>query len=294
MHIPVLQDEVIKYLDPKANENFVDCTIGNGGHSTAILERTAPKGRLLGIDLDKEQIKNLESKTEHYGKRVVLANDNYANLEKIVNEKRFKNISGILIDLGFSSRHVDESGRGFTFSKNEPLDMRYDQKNPLTAEKILNYWSQTEIEKILREFGQEQFAKQIAEGIIQARRIVAIKNTFQLKGIIERSVPGWYRHGKVNFSTKTFQAIRVAVNGELENLKLVLPQSIKVLKKGGKIVVISFHSLEDGVVKDFLKNQDKIGRISILTKKPVQPGRQEIIINPRSRSAKLRAAKKNE
>ncbi|MFH1036509.1 MAG: 16S rRNA (cytosine(1402)-N(4))-methyltransferase RsmH [Patescibacteria group bacterium] len=293
-HIPVLQKEVIEYLDPKPNENFIDCTVGGGGHASAILERTGPKGKLLGIDWDAGQIKNLKPKFKNFGKRTVLINDNYANLKKIVSGQKFGKASGILLDLGFSSWHMEESERGFSFSKREPLDMRYDLQNPLTAEKIINYWSEADLEKIFREYGEEQFSKQIAKSVIDARRVITIENTLQLVEIIKKAVPAGYQHGKIHFATKTFQALRIAVNGELDNLEKVLPQILEILKTKGRIVIISFHSLEDRIVKNFYNNQAKEGLLEILTKKPVQPGNEEITINPRARSAKLRAAQKNE
>lgn len=289
MHISVLQKEVIEYLDPKENENFIDCTIGNGGHASEILKKNGFKGKLLGIDRDKEQIKGLESKLKIFGSRVQLVNDNYANLQEIVKSSNFKNISGILLDLGFSSWHVDQSKRGFTFLKNEDLDMRYDSENQKTAAKILNYSSEADIEKTLREFGEENYSRQIAKEIVLARKIKPVEKTFQLVEIIRRAVPKAYQHTKTNFATKTFQALRIAVNDELSNLEKVLPQAIDLLEKGGRMVIISFHSLEDALVKNFLKNESQA---EVLTKKPVIPGRQEIIINPRARSAKLRAIKK--
>jgi 16S rRNA (cytosine1402-N4)-methyltransferase len=293
-HIPVLLKETIEHLNPKKNENFIDCTADGGGHATAILERTGPGGKLLAIDLDEEMVANLKKKSQAgiYKNRMTVAKGNFADLKKIVQENKFRKVSGILLDLGFSSYHVDESGRGFSFLKNEPLDMRYDQKSQLTAEKIVNYWSEIDIERILREYGEERFSRQIAAGIVEARKVVEIKNTFQLVNIIKKSVPGGYQDGKINFATKTFQAIRMAVNGELDNLERVLPQTVEALDKGGRLAVISFHSLEDRIVKNFLKIESRDGKLSILTKKPIQAGREEIIFNPRSRSAKLRAAEK--
>jgi 16S rRNA (cytosine1402-N4)-methyltransferase len=291
MHIPVLRKEIIEYLDPKPNENFIDCTVGNGGHAAEILEKTAPEGKLLGIDMDGSQIKNLESKIKIYKNRLILVNDNYANLEEVA-KGRIKKVSGILLDLGFSSWHVDESKRGFSFLKNEPLDMRYSENSQLTAEKILDYWSESDIEKILREYGEEQFSKQIAEGIIEARKVIRIKKTFQLTEIVRKSVPGWYAGKKIHFATKTFQALRMAVNGELVNLEKVLPPAVEILKEGGRLAIISFHSLEDRIVKNFFRDKEKEGLLKILTKKPVQPAKEEIIFNNRSRSAKLRVAEK--
>ncbi len=295
MHIPVLQKEVLEVLNPRPNQNFIDCTLGGGGHALAILEKTAPKGKLLGIDWDKTQISSFAKTTEdkeNFKGRVLLVNDNFANLEKIVKENKFKKVSGILLDLGFSSWHIEESGRGFRFSKKEPLDMRYDVNSPLTAEKILNYWSELDLERILREYGEETFSKEIAKGIIEARKLVQIKNTLQLVGIIERFVAPRYRRQKIHFATRTFQALRIAVNYELDNLKKVLPRALEALEKGGRLVIISFHSLEDGIVKNFFGIGEERGSLKILTKKPVIPGKEEIINNSRARSAKLRAAEK--
>lgn len=292
MHIPVLQGEVIKYLEPKANENFIDCTAGSGGHAKAILDKTAPAGKILAIDIDEEQVKNLKCQFKGYKNRVMVENDNYVNLKEIVARNKFKKVSGILFDLGFSSFHIDDSKRGFTFSKKEPLDMRYDLRNQNTAEKIVNYWSQVEIEKMLRQYGQEAFSQQIAKEIVNARRVLKITNTLQLVEIIKRAVPAGYRQEKIHFATKTFQALRMAVNCEPDNLKRVLPQAMEVLDGGGRLAVISFHSLEDGTVKNFFKTEADLKKAEIINKKPIQPDLQEIAANPRSRSAKLRVIRK--
>jgi len=188
-----------------------------------------------------------------------------------------------------SSWHLEESGRGFSFLKNEPLDMRYSPQNPLTAEKIVNYWSKSEMEKILREYGEERFAKKIAEKIIEARQSKPIKTTSQLVEIIKKAVLSRYRHQKIHFATRTFQALRITVNDELNNLEKALPQTLEILKPGGRLVVISFHSLEDRIVKNFYRDSSP-EKLKILTKKPIRPTPEEIKINPRSRSAKLRAA----
>jgi len=301
MHIPVLQKEVIQYLSPKPNENFIDCTIGEAGHTLAILEKTAPKGKILGIDADPEQIENCKLKIGNLKKRITLVCDNYANLREIVKKYKFRPIQGILFDLGMSSWHLEQSKRGFSFQRNEPLDMRYNPENPLTAEKIVNLWSKSEIEKILREYGEERFAERIAQEIINQRKIKPIKRTFQLVEIIKKATPRWYQHprtrtssvwrrGRISPATRTFQALRIAVNAELENLKKVLPQTLEVLKPGGRLVIISFHSLEDRIVKNFFKEEKNL---KILTKKPLGPTLSEIKINPRSRSAKLRACSKH-
>ena len=294
VHIPVLQKEVIKYLEPKPNENFIDCTINGGGHALAILEETAPKGRLLGIDWDKNQILNLKSQfpTTKFGSRLILVCDNFVNLKEIVKKQNFKQVQGIIFDLGLSSWHLEKSGRGFSFLRNEPLDMRYNPENPLTAEKIVNYWSEPEIERILKEYGEERYARKIAKEIVKERKLKPIKTTQRLVTIIRNSIPLKYQHFKIHFATRTFQALRIAVNSELENLKIVLPQTLEILKKGGRLVIISFHSLEDRIVKNFFRERFLEGKLEILTKKPIIPNKKEIKINPRSRSAKLRAIKK--
>lgn len=315
MHIPVLQKEVIEYLDPKPDENFIDCTINGGGHSLAILEKTEPKGKILGIDWDEEVIRHFREniKKPEIKERLELVCDNFANLKEIIEKNKFKSVSGILFDLGFSSWHLGESGRGFSFLRNEPLDMRYNSSaaGQVTAEKIINSYSEPEIKKILEEYGEEKFAGKISKRIIETRKIKPIETTFQLVEIIKKSVPKNYEMGRLNPATRTFQALRIAVNNELENLKKALPQALEILEPHGKLVVISFHSLEDRIVKNFFressqtplevngssdkhkKNKPLTGQknhLKILTKKPITPSEEEIKINPRARSSKLRAA----
>ncbi len=304
-HIPVLQKEVIQYLAPEPNENFIDGTIGEGGHTLALLEKNGPKGKVLGIDADPEIIKNTKYYIQNtpYKKRIILVCDNFVNLREITKKEGFHSVSGILFDLGMSSWHLETSNRGFSFLRNEPLDMRYNPQNPLTAEKILNFWSETEIEKILKEFGEERFAQIIAKGIVKERRINPIKTTSYLVKIIEKVIPNRYKHQRIHFATRTFQALRIAVNDELNNLEKALPQAMEILNRNGRLVVISFHSLEDRIVKNFYRGRVEgpaeggrvVGGLSsvdlkILTKKPIGPTKEEIKINPRSRSAKLRAA----
>ena len=294
VHIPVLQKEVLEYLNPKPNENFIDATIGNAGHTLTILERNIPAGKVLGIDADPEIIKNTKYSIQNtvYKNRVILVCDNFANLKEIVKQEKFKSVQGILFDLGMSSWHLEESGRGFSFLKNESLDMRYNPRNPLTAARIVNYYSSQEIEKILKDYGEERFAKKIAQKIIEIRKIKPIETTSQLAEIVKSATPHWYHRKKIHPATRTFQAIRIAVNDELNNLRKTLPQTIEILKPGGRLVVISFHSLEDRIIKNFLKEKAKENILKILTKKPINPSLGEIKINPRSRSAKLRAAQK--
>lgn len=286
MHIPVLQKEVILYLAPQKNKNMIDATLGAGGHTTAILEKNGPKGKVLALDADKLALSKTGFKKE---KRVTVIHENFAHLQETVKKEKFRPVHGILFDLGFSTDQIEQSGRGFTFRKDEPLDMRYDTASPTTAEKILNYWSKQDLEKILKEYGEEQFAKQIAKAITKARSQKHIARTFQLTKIIQDAVPTWYSKRKLHAATKTFQALRIAVNQELENIERALPQAAAVLEPKGRVVVISFHSLEDRIVKRFFATEPSL---TPTTKKPVVPSLKEQSENPRSRSAKLRAAQK--
>ncbi|HRT18248.1 MAG TPA: 16S rRNA (cytosine(1402)-N(4))-methyltransferase RsmH [Candidatus Paceibacterota bacterium] len=269
MHIPVLLNEIIEQIE--SNKNYVDCTLGFGGHSKEILKKNGPNGKVLGIEIDKE-IFEKTIKDE----RLIAVNDSYVNLEKIVKKHNFKDISGILLDAGMSSYHIDLSGRGFSFNKDEPLLMNYG--SGISAEEIINEYSEDEIERILREYGEEKFSRKIAKKIVEERKRKRIKSTLQLVEIVRKIVP----RSKINPATRTFQAIRIEANKELENLESVLPQALKLLNRGGKLFIISFHSLEDRIVKNFIKNNQ------LELNKPIIPSEQEIKSNPRSRSAKLR------
>jgi 16S rRNA (cytosine1402-N4)-methyltransferase len=311
VHVPVLPKQVLEYLSPKKNENFIDATIGEGGHATAILEKNKPGGRVLGIEVDKDIYRETKRRMaefpisnfqfpNRFSSRLVLVNDSYANLKEIVEENSFGLADGILFDLGMSSWHLEESGRGFSFLKDEPLDMRFKTaNNVLTAEKIINEWPQKELERIFREYGEERFSRRIAERICEKRKEKPIRTTFQLVEIIRKAAPLARRRKKIfrnpggsgkRFAARAFQALRIAANDELNNFEKVLPQSMEVLDKGGRIVVISFHSIEDRIAKNFLKEESKKGLLKILTKKPITAGSGEIKLNPRARSAKLRAA----
>jgi len=293
IHIPVLTNEVLKYLNPKPNENFIDATFDGGGHSISLLKRIGPKGKILGIEIDKEILENLGTEFDEFKSvgRLILINSNFKNLKDIVRISSFF-ASGILLDLGLSSWHLEKSQRGFSFQRNEILDMRYDSRESLTARDIINKWPESEIERILRGYGEERHSRSIARAIIKERKRKPIITTFNLVDIIHRAVPWVHGKGRIHIATRTFQALRIAVNQELENLKEVLPQSIEILKPGGRLVIISFHSLEDRIIKFFFKKEAQDNRIKILTKKPVRPTREETMINPRARSAKLRAAVK--
>jgi 16S rRNA (cytosine1402-N4)-methyltransferase len=299
MHIPVLTKEIIEYLNPKPNDNFIDCTFGQGGHTIALLDAIEPNGKVLGIEADPELYNKFQqeggdgSQKSKFQNRLVLVNDSYTNLKNIIAERNFGPINGIVMDLGLSSWHFEESGRGFSFKEDEPLDMRYNpQINSLTALEIVNSYTEEDIERILKDYGEESFAKVIAKKIIEKRQEKPIRTTFDLVEIVWSSLPGRFQRKKLHPATKTFQALRIAVNSEIENVKKGLIQAAEVLGKDGRIAVISFHSLEDGEVKRFFKRCQEINIFEIITKKPIVPGFEEIRNNPRSRSAKLRVAKK--
>ena len=290
IHTAVLKKEVLEHLDPKQNENFVDCTIGEGGHSEDILRRNGPDGKVLGIDLDPQQIVASQWLHAQFQERAVLVNDSYSNLIDIIQRKEFGQVSGVLLDLGMSSAQLVAAHKGFSFQVDQGLDMRYnDETNYLTAEKVVNEWPEEKIADILENYGEEKFAKKIAKNIIEQRKLGRIKTTFQLIEIIKDSTPAAYWRGKIHYATRTFQALRIAVNDELENVKRVLPDALSILAPEGRLVVISFHSLEDRIVKQFFASELKKGTIKILTKKPITASRDELGKNPRARSAKLRA-----
>ncbi|MDP2918299.1 MAG: 16S rRNA (cytosine(1402)-N(4))-methyltransferase RsmH [bacterium] len=313
MHIPVLLSEVINYLDPKPNQNFIDCTMGGAGHSVEILKRTGPEGKLLGIDWNKEALRCSRKNLVEFSERAVLVQGNFANLKKIVETEKFNCAQGILLDLGMSSTELESSGRGFSFLKNEPLDMRYGESGESAAE-ILNSRSASKLAKIFREYGEEKQAWKIAKTIAQARVQREIKTTGDLVKIIggtTRESPSPSNspsgRGRIHPATKVFQALRIAVNHELENLEKALPQALEILEPGGRIVVISFHSLEDRIVKSFFRTESRgclcgpeipicvckhQKQLKILTKKPVKPKLKEINQNPAARSARLRVAVK--
>lgn len=293
-HIPVLLEETIALLDPKPNENFIDATIGNGGHAKAILERIAPTGKLVGIDWNQEAIMKLgtQFKKEIAAGCLIPHRGNFAGIADIA--RRFLGrVDGIVADLGMSSEELEESGRGFSFKKDEPLLMTYDA-NPapdaVTAEKIVNKWPETKLVEIFRAFGEEPFAKRYARQIIRARAAKPIRTSRELASLIETHAIR--RNFRIHPATRIFQALRIAVNRELENLAALLTSGVNILAPEGRMAVISYHSLEDRIVKHEWRRLASLEIAEILTKKPVRPSRDELVRNPRSRSAKLRVVKK--
>ncbi len=278
-------------LSPKAGENFIDCTVGQGGHAKLILEANGPTGKVMGIDLDPKQIENASRRLEAFGDRLILVTNSYGNVTQIVKEQFVEPVHGILMDVGFSSWQIENAGRGFSFQTDEPLDMRFNpQLQTVTAAEIINQWPEQDLADTIFTYGEERYARKIAKKIVEERRAARIITTFELARVIKEATPSNYWHGRIHYATRTFQAIRIAVNGELETLEKALPQAVELLAPGGRLAVISFHSLEDRIVKQFLKEEEKKGIIFIQTKKPIEAEEQERGENPRARSAKLRVA----
>ncbi|HSR88893.1 MAG TPA: 16S rRNA (cytosine(1402)-N(4))-methyltransferase RsmH [Candidatus Udaeobacter sp.] len=297
-HIPVLLSEAIDSLQLKPNQNVVDCTLGDAGHSEIILQKIAPKGKLLGIDLDAEAVLRSKRFLYNFESRTVIARDNFANLKAIAEKNNFKPVNAILMDLGWSTPQFEERGRGFSFLKDEPLDMRYSTIELQTAADIINSYSESELAGIFKNFGEESLSKEIAKAVASYRKNKKIAKTGELAEIIlqvyreklrtNKEIP-WI--GGLHPATKVFQALRMEVNHELDNLKKVLPQAVEILAGGGRLAVISFHSLEDRIVKQYFKSI--AGKtIKLINKKPLIASEEEIKNNPRARSAKLRVIEK--
>lgn len=285
-HIPVLKEEVLTYLKPKKGEDAIDCTLGGGGHASAILEATGPDGRLLGIEWDARTLEETRKRLGSFGSRAMLVHGNYRDLGKLARTYAFPAVSMILFDLGYSSFQIDDAERGFSFRHEGPLDMRYDTSHEVTAADIVNGWPKEELIRILREYGEERSAGRIATAIVAARNENAIMTTKALAKIVWDAVG---KTSKIHPATQTFQALRIAVNDEFGNLKEVLPIATSLLLPGGRIGIISFHSIEDRIVKNYFKDSDDL---EPLTKRPIVPSQTEIDVNRRSRSAKLRVAVK--
>lgn len=286
-HVPVLVGEVLEYLRPKGGESFLDLTAGYGGHASAILERTLDGSKAVLVDRDQDAISILEKLFGDSGVQIIHENFLDASKELKTLGKKFDNI---LVDLGVSSPHLDNASRGFAFNTEGPLDMRMDQRQTVTAEAIVNGYSEAMLVDILRRYGEEPQATKIARSIVENR---PVRTTTQLAAIVARaSKPGWT---KTHPATRTFQAIRIVVNDELDQIQSALPIWIDLLAPDGRIAVISFHSLEDRIVKEAFneRSKDKYETtLRLLTKKPVTGHKNEIVLNPRARSAKLRAAAK--
>ncbi len=305
-HIPVLLNEVIKFLDPKPGNIILDATVDGGGHAIEIAEKILPNGKLIGIEQDEEILGSLASNLEARlpSQNIILINGNFRDIDKLLepfqpeanppSAENIKFLDGVLYDLGMSSLQLEESGRGFTFLKDEPLLMTYKfpiQPGDLTAKEILNTWPKKEIADILFHYGEERYSRRIARNIVGRRAKEPFQGTFELAALVKQSVPYRPFH-RIHPATKTFQALRISVNDELKAISESLEKAWQFMIPGSRLVIISFHSLEDRIAKNFLKNKKQEGEADIKTSKPITASEEEISLNPRSRSAKLRAAVK--
>jgi 16S rRNA (cytosine1402-N4)-methyltransferase len=284
-HVPVMVTEAMEALNVHPGGRYVDCTLGAGGHARAILERIKPDGRLLGIDADPVALETAAHNLAEFGHALVLAHSNFAELEQTCREHGFTESDGVLFDLGVSSMQLDTAGRGFSFQREAPLDMRFDPTSGPSAADIVNHSSEQELARILWEYGEERYSRQIAYRIVQQRPILS---TSRLAHIVQQVLGS--RRGRIHPATRTFMALRIAVNRELENLRLALEQSARVLRTGGRLVVISYHSLEDRIVKQFMRAESAEHAFALIARKVIRPASLELSSNPRSRSARLRVA----
>ena len=306
-HVPVMVKEVIQFLRPAPGQVFVDATLGSGGHAREILRLTSPSGVLIGIDWDEEAIEASRERLKDFGDRAILIRDNFIHLPDILKEHGIEGVDGLLFDLGVSALQLLSPDRGFSFQEEGPLDMRMDRRLIVTASEIVNRAPVRELERLIHKYGEERWARRIAEAIRERRERGEIETTVELAKTVTSAIPAPFRTGDIHPATRTFQAMRIAVNRELDNLEKGLGAAVGVLKKGGRLVVISFHSLEDGLVKRGLKAWERgcicpptqplctCGRVPemrLLTKKPLTPSKEEVRQNPKARSAKLRAAEK--
>lgn len=305
-HVSVLLEEVLEGLNIKEDGIYVDGTLGGAGHSLEIVKRLKT-GKLIGIDQDTNALdKSREVLKEHLDK-VVLVHDNYVNIKSVLEDLNIEKVDGILLDLGVSSHQLDTEERGFSHNKDAPLDMRMDSSKNFSAWNVVNEYSEDEITRILYEYGEEKWAKRISQFIIQERNVKPIDTTFELVSVIKKAIPKKVRMEGHHPAKKTFQAIRIEVNGELDVLKAAIKDMVEVLNPNGRLAIITFHSLEDRIVKEEFKELfkdcicppempqcicDKRREINILTRKPIVPSKRELENNPRSRSSKLRVAEK--
>lgn len=289
--MPALLKETVDFLEVKGGKKYIDATLGGGGHSEAILRR---QGELLAIDRDPEAIEyasqRLEKACPTSPFRVVQGN--FADLGKIARENGFEKVEGVLFDLGVSSHQLEEASRGFSFNQEGPLDMRMDPTLSLTARDLVNVLNEGELYELFSKLGEEKYSRRFAHAICDARRVKKIETCDELTQIILKSAPPRGKFGQTHPATRVFQALRIAVNDEINSLKKALPQAIDLLNFQGRLVVLSFHSLEDGTVKRFFLDKEKAGVLKIITGKPVEPTKEEVEVNPRVRSAKLRVAEK--
>ncbi|MDD2689899.1 MAG: 16S rRNA (cytosine(1402)-N(4))-methyltransferase RsmH [Candidatus Omnitrophica bacterium] len=294
-HIPVMLKEVLDYLTLSPGKIIVDATIGTGGHSKEILERILPGGRLIGIDRDQESLSVCRERLREYGNSCEFVHGNFVDTDIILERLNINKIDGILFDLGISSFQLEDPHRGFSFQQDGPLDMRLDRDSYISAYDLINNLNEEEISDLLWMFGQERWHNRIAHLLVEEREKHPIATTQQLANIVFRAMPHRYRHRfyRIHPATRTFQAVRIAVNRELEILEAAINKAIACLDRRGKICIISFHSLEDRIVKHTFRNAATQGQLNIITRKPITANPSEVEANPSSRSSKLRVAEKS-
>ena len=304
-HTPAMLNEVVDSLDCRQGCIYLDGTVGGGGHAYQILAKTAPDGMLIGVDADDDALAESRQVLEPFGNRKILVKGNFADIGEILTVLNIKKVDGILLDLGVSSHQLETAERGFSFSLNGPLDMRMDRSHGPSAYDLVNTSSDNELERIMREYGEEARAGRIVRAISARRKISPIKTTVELAEIVARALPAQLARKRIHPATKTFQALRIAVNNELSNLPKVINCGIDVLNKGGRFSIISFHSLEDRIVKNLFRLWERgcicppdfpvcvcnrKPRLKVLTRRPITPKKIELEANPRTRGAKLRTA----
>ncbi|MEK6220781.1 MAG: 16S rRNA (cytosine(1402)-N(4))-methyltransferase RsmH [Chloroflexota bacterium] len=301
-HLPVLYHEILEVLKPSNGKSYVDGTLGAGGHAWGILEASAPDGKLLGIDVDPQALGTAKQRLAEYGERVSIAESSYTMLSAQLKTLNWKSVDGIVLDFGASSMQFDTASRGFSFMHDGPLDMRFSPTGPLTAGDIVNTWEEKHLANMIFKYGEERRSRQIARAIMEAR---PLESTQQLAEVISKSIKG-HRKSRIHPATRTFQALRISVNGELEAIEDVLPQAITALGISGRLAVITFHSLEDRIVKHFFRKHSRdqydeqhpmrpviqTATLKLVNRKPISASVEEVYRNPRARSAKLRAVEK--
>ena len=294
LHIPVMLREVIDYLDPKPGQIIVDATLGTGGHSLEILKRITPRGRLIGIDRDEDSLAICRKRFSEFSGSCDFVQANFVDLDQVLEKLGIDKINGIVFDLGISTYQLKDIERGFSFQQEGPLDMRMDKSSYISAYDLVNNLNESEISHMLWSFGQERWHNRIAHLLVEERRNQPIATTSQLANLVMRAIPYRYRKSyyRIHPATRTFQAVRIAVNRELEILESAVKKAVAILEKKAKICVISFHSLEDRVIKHTFRALKTDGLIDIITAKPITPADSEVAANPSSRSSKLRAAER--
>lgn len=306
MHVPVLLEEAVSMLALQPDGVYVDCTVGGGGHLACLVQKLGEKATIIGIDKDAKALEEARKKLANVSSKLILIHGDFRRLQVILKMHGISEIHGIVLDLGVSSFQLDDASRGFSYQEEGPLDMRMNTDQQLSAWHLVNEWSEERLALIIRELGEERYARRIAREIVRERQLRPINTTFELVEVIKRAVPAQAKKDK-HPARRTFQALRIAVNEELEALEEVLPQAVEVLASEGRIAVITFHSLEDRIVKTFFKREslgclcpsdqpvctcNHRARLKIVTKRPITPTEAELARNPRSRSAKLRIAEK--